>query len=64
MWELFLVDYGVVTFLVNGEEMVLTAGDAVLIEPSEVHELKNSASIPAVVTVTSWLRCPSRDPKL
>jgi quercetin dioxygenase-like cupin family protein len=54
MWELFLVDFGEVTFLINGEKMVLTAGDAVLIEPREVHVVKNCSPIYAKLTVMSW----------
>ena len=54
MWEFFLVDCGEVTFLINGKEMVLKAGDAVLIEPRDVHMVKNCSPIRAELMVMSW----------
>ena len=57
MAEFFLVEQGEVIFTVEGLAFAMSAGDAILIHPGEVHEVTNKASSPATLTVMSWTKC-------
>lgn len=51
MWEVFLFESGAGEIEIDGAVHPATGGDAFLIQPGEVHEIRNAGSEPLVVTV-------------
>ena len=45
MWELFLCEKGEGVMTINGREIVLAAGNYVLVEPNEAHEICNTGKL-------------------
>jgi len=50
MTEVFIIESGQGVILVSGRSVPLEAGMCVVVEPNEVHELKNTGSTDMVVT--------------
>jgi mannose-6-phosphate isomerase-like protein (cupin superfamily) len=44
MQEVFIIVQGVATIAVGGERVTLERGDAILIDPCEVHEMENTGA--------------------
>lgn len=50
MYEVFLVESGDGVAVVNGQEVPLTAGSCIMIEPGETHEFRNTSSTDLTLT--------------
>lgn len=48
MYEVFFIQKGNATFVVNGKEITVGEGDTITIEPGELHSQENPFSAPVV----------------
>lgn len=56
MYEIFLVESGEVTFIVDNKEYKFTEGDTITVEPNEDHEVRNEGTKTMVMTYFSVLK--------
>ncbi len=56
MYEIFLVEKGVITFIVNNQKYILTSGETIIIEPGDYHEVQNNSSENVVMTYFSIIK--------
>jgi len=51
-WEIFTVQQGCVSALVNGQEVPMEAGDVLVAEPPDRHRFSNTGTQPVTITET------------
>lgn len=50
MWEVFFVESGSGVISINAQEYPLFPGDCAVVEPGEVHEIRNNSDLELVLT--------------
>lgn len=59
MLEVFFIESGQAIISVNGIEHNLTAGSCIVIEPGEIHELRNASHDQAMIVTYFGLQIPT-----
>jgi|GEM_PF-812025 len=54
MWEMFIVEEGTGTLVVDGQQIGLEANTCVVVSPGERHELRNPSQADLVVLTIGW----------
>jgi mannose-6-phosphate isomerase-like protein (cupin superfamily) len=54
-YEIFLIEQGIGLMLINGKEYQLQPGVCIMVEPKEMHEVRNTGKIPLTLTYFNLL---------